>query len=295
VKTALALCLIASVGYGVGAVLQAVGARRANAGGAEGIISMARQPVFLLGLLADFGSWLISRFALHTLPLFAVQTILAGSLAVTVLLAGVVLHAHLGTLEKFAVVATIAGLIIVGVSAGEDQARDITHLLKVCTMLGIPAVVVLGLMALKLNKSVVLAVLSGASFTGSALAARAVHIQDESLVGIVTEPLIWAVLVYAVLALGLHAVALMRGSVGPVTASMWSTEVLVATVVGAIALGDRMRPGWTIPAILGIGLTLVATVILARSPAQDLEHRAVPEINLSAIAATRRASDRIGS
>jgi drug/metabolite transporter (DMT)-like permease len=278
VKVALALCLVASLGYGVGAVLQAVGARRANARGADGIWSMARQPVFIGGLLADFGSWVISRFALHTLPLFAVQTILAGSLAVTVLLAGVVLHTQLGAREKFAVAATIVGLIVVGVSAGEDPARDITHLLKVCTMLGIPAVVVLGLLALKLNMSVVLAVLSGASFTGSALAARAVHIQDQSVVGILTEPLLWAVLVYAVLALGLHAVALMRGSVGPVTAAMWSTEVLVATIVGAVALGDHMRPGWTIPAIAGIGLTLVATVILARSPAQDLEHRAIPAV-----------------
>lgn len=300
-KTALALCLIASLGYGVGAVLQAVGARRANLRGAEGIFSMARQPVFLMGLLADFGAWVISRFALHTLPLFAVQTILAGSLAVTVLLAGVVLHAHLGKQEKLAVVITIVGLIIVGVSAGEDPAKDITHLLKVCTMLGIPAVVVLGLMALKLNKSVVLAVLAGASFTGSALAARAVHIQDESLVGIVTEPLIWAVLVYAVLALGLHAVALMRGSVGPVTAAMWSTEVVVATIVGAVALGDHMRPGWTIPAIVGVGMTLASTVILARSPAQDLEHRVIPDLipdltsRPNPIAGMDRASDRIGS
>ena len=62
-KIALVLCLIASLGYGVGAVLQAVGARRANANGTEGIMSMARQPMFLIGLGADFVSWLISRFA----------------------------------------------------------------------------------------------------------------------------------------------------------------------------------------------------------------------------------------
>ena len=31
-------------------------------------------------------------------------------------------------------------------------------------------------------------------------------LQDESLVGVISEPLMWAVLVYAVLALGLHAV-----------------------------------------------------------------------------------------
>ena len=275
-KTALAFCLIAALGYGVGAVLQAVGARRAMTSGAEGIVSMARQPIFLLGLLADFGSWLISRFALHTLPLFAVQTILAGSLAVTVLLAGVVLGAQLGPLEKAAVAMTMVGLVIVGVSAGEEQAKDITHLLKVCILLGIPAVVILGLMALKMQKSILLAILSGASFTGSALAARSVHIKDQGIASIVTEPLMWAVLIYAVVALGLHAVALMRGSVGPVTAAMWSTEVLVATVIGAVALGDHMRSGWTLPAIGGISLTLAATIVLARSPAQDLEHRNLP-------------------
>src|SRR5215204_4886293 len=91
-KTALLLCVIAAVGYGVGAVLQAVGARHAAAkgcSGSDGLVTMVIQPIFLLGLLVDFASWLISRFALHTLPLFAVQTILAGSLAVTVLLARV--------------------------------------------------------------------------------------------------------------------------------------------------------------------------------------------------------------
>lgn len=277
-KLALLFCLIASLGYGVGAVLQAVGARRTIAKGEDGILHMARQPIFLFGLLADFGSWLISRFALHTLPLFAVQTILAGSLAVTVLLAGVVLGAQLGKQEKLAVVATMIGLVIVGISAGEEQAKPITHLLKVVILLGVPGVAVLGLMALKLRKSVLLAILAGASFTGSAMAARAVHVKDQSFAGIVTEPLMWAVLIYAVLALGLHAVALIRGHVGPVTAAMWSTEVLVATVVGAVALGDHMRPGWTIPAILGITMTLLATVVLARSPAQELDHRVLPPV-----------------
>ncbi len=279
-KTALALCIVAALGYGVGAVLQAVGARRANVGGHVGVSGMVKQPVFLLGLLADLASWVVSRFALNTLPLFAVQTILAGSLAVTVLLAGVVLGAELRRPDQLAIVATMIGLVVVGISAGDEPATGITHLLKVCILLGIPAVAVLGVFALKLGKSILLAVLAGAAFTASALAARAVHLKDQSVTGILTEPLLWAVLIYAVLALGLHALALMRGNVGPVTAAMWATEVLVAVVIGAIALGDRMRPGWTIPAIVGIGLTLGATIVLARSPAQELEHRAISPADL---------------
>ncbi len=275
-KTALVFCLIAAFGYGVGAVLQALGARHAAAGGEVGVKAMVTQPMFLLGLLADFGSWVISRFALHTLPLFAVQTILAGSLAVTVVLAGIVLGAELRRTDRWAIVATVAGLVIVGVSAGSDEARDVTHLLKLCILAGIPVLVVAAFFAIKMNKAVILAVLAGVAFTSSALSARTIRVKGESTTAIFTEPMLWAMLIYAVIALALHAGALMRGEVGPVTAAMWATEVLVAVVIGAVALDDHMRPGWALPATFGIALTLAATVVLARSPAQDLEHRVLP-------------------
>ena len=275
-KTALVFCLIAALGYGVGAVLQALGARHAGACDDPGPKAMIKQPMFLLGLLADFGSWVISRFALHTLPLFAVQTILAGSLAVTVLLARIVLGAELRRPDRYAIVATVAGLIIVGISAGSDEARDVTHLLKLCILAGLPALVVAAFFAIKLNKAVILAVLAGVAFTSSALAARTIHVRGESISGIFSEPMLWAMLAYAVIALGIHAGALMRGEVGPVTAAMWATEVLVAVIIGAVALEDHMRPGWALPATFGIAMTLVATVVLARSPAQDLDHRVLP-------------------
>jgi uncharacterized membrane protein len=275
-KTALLFCLIAALGYGVGAVLQAVGARHAAADADIGVKAMVKQPMFLLGLLADFGSWVISRFALHTLPLFAVQTILAGSLAVTVVLARIVLGAELRRPDRLAIVATVIGLVIVGVSAGSDEARDVTHLLKLCILAGIPAIVVAAFFAVKMNKAVILAILAGVAFTASALAARTIRVRGESIGGIFTEPMLWAMLIYAVIALAIHAGALLRGEVGPVTAAMWATEVVVAVIISAVALGDHMRPGWVLPAAFGIALTLAATVVLARSPAQDLEHRVLP-------------------
>jgi hypothetical protein len=288
VKTALVLCLIAAFGYGIGAVLQALGARHAAAAHHSGIKGMVKQPIFLLGLLADFGSWVISRFALHTLPLFAVQTILAGSLAVTVVLAGIVLGAELRRPDKWAIVATVAGLIIVGVSAGSDEARDVTHLLKLCILAGIPALLVAAFFAIKMNKAVILAVLAGVAFTSSALAARTIRVRGESIGSILTEPMLAAMLIYAVIALGIHAGALIRGEVGPVTAAMWATEVLVAVVIGAVALDDHMRPGWALPATFGIAMTLAATVVLARSPAQDLDHRVLP---IKALTADRTESN----
>ncbi|MCU1503430.1 MAG: hypothetical protein JWM12_2784 [Ilumatobacteraceae bacterium] len=274
-KIALVLCIIAALGYGVGAVLQALGARRAAAAGQDSIGAMVKQPTFLIGVAADFVSWVISRFALHTLPLFAVQTILAGSLAVTVLLARVVLGAQLRRPDQWAIGATVVGLIVVGVSAGGQEVHRVSHLLRLGILLGIPGAAVAGFFAMKLNKSIVLAVLAGAAFTGSAIAARSIRIRHRPMEAILTSPLLWAVVLYAALALALHAAALTRGSVGPVTAAMWATEVLVAVVVGALALGDHMRRGWLAPAIFGIVMTLAATIVLARSPAQELEHHTV--------------------
>ena len=98
-----------------------------------------------------------------------------------------------------------------------------------------------------------------------------VYCQKAASPSFITKSLLWAVLIYAVLALGLHASALMRGRVGAVTAAMWSTEVLVASIIGAVALGDHVRRGWGIPAIVGIAITLAATLELARSPAQELD------------------------
>jgi drug/metabolite transporter (DMT)-like permease len=272
-KVALLLCVIAALGYGVAAVLQALGAHQAGAKGRIGLIRTAQQPLFLLGVLLDLFSWVISRFALHTLPLFAVQTILAGSLAVTVLLARVALKSELRRTDQLAVAMTMAGLVLVGVAAGEDTAHGLTASLKVGVLIGVPAVAVAGVAIIKLARPTLLAVLAGVAFTGSALAARTVKTSDISARGVFSEPLLWAVLIYAVMALVFHAVALMQGNVGAVTSAMWATEVVVATVIGALLLDDHMRPGWQIPAIVGIGLTLIATVVLSRSPAQNLEHR----------------------
>ena len=272
-KRALLLCLIAAVGYGFGAVFQARGARMASNQGRSGVLKTTTQPLFLVGIFLDICSWVISRFALHTLPLFAVQTILAGSLAITVVLARIMLGTELRRSDRTAVGLTMIGLVLVGISAGEDTAKGLSQSLRLGVLLGVPTIAVAGLALIRLGRSIPLALLAGASFTGSAMAARTVSFKYIKVHGILTTPLVWAVVLYAAMALGLHAVALMKGSVGPVTAAMWATEVLVATIVGAALLDDHMRPGWQIPAIVGIALTVIATVILARSPAQELEQR----------------------
>ena len=82
----------AAVVYGIGTVLQAVGARRAAGDGSTGIdtgflVRLSRQWMYLVGLGCDALGFLLSFAALQDQPLFVVQAAVASSLAVTAVVA----------------------------------------------------------------------------------------------------------------------------------------------------------------------------------------------------------------
>jgi uncharacterized membrane protein len=66
-----------------------------------------------------------------------------------------------------------------------------------------------------------------------------------------------------------YARALEAGHVGSVTAVMWATEIVFATIIGWLVLGDNVRPGWRPAAGLGVVLALTATISLARSQTRN--------------------------
>ena len=80
---------IACLGYGVGSVLQSVGARRtAAATGLTGLGRILGQLPYLLGLALDGVAFLAQVVALQRLPLFLVQSVLVASVGVTAVIAG---------------------------------------------------------------------------------------------------------------------------------------------------------------------------------------------------------------
>ena len=114
----------AAIAYGVATILQAVGARtggqhrrpRRPPGAAP-----ARSSPYIAGLVLDAVGFGLSFAALHTLPLFTVQAIIASSLAVTALLAVVVLGIRPSVVEWLALLGVTAGLTLLALSAA-DQA-----------------------------------------------------------------------------------------------------------------------------------------------------------------------------
>jgi drug/metabolite transporter (DMT)-like permease len=263
------LAALAATGANSGAaLLQAMGARRASRPA-----TAVLHPVYLLGLTLDIGGWVLTVLALRYMPIVAVQAIVAGQVGITVVASHWVFDTPLRRIDLVAAGANIVGLALLVASASiEDREVTASTAGVVALIATLVVLAVVGItLAIRTRQALVMAFLAGLAFGGTAVAVRMVDLRGPfgAIVGqVLTDPIVWALLGYAALGLGLYTVALGRGSVGPVVAVLAVTETLVPGLLGLIALGDGVRPGWVPWFVVGLVLALGGVVVLARSPAQ---------------------------
>ena len=286
-RTALPAAVLASLAYGVASVLQASAAlavaRDAGAGTGAGTGagaasgSTARvlaRPSYLLGLGADLLGWVLSLVAVRGLPLFAVQAVLAASLAVTVLLAARVLGARLRRRDAVAVAAVVTGSAVLAASARGRPAPPVGPGVAVGVAAAVGVVAVASALGWRRGPALGPAVLAGTGYGLAAVAARAVHpvrppagwLSGPAVAHLAANPLVWAVLVGNLVGTVVYARALQRAAVGPAAAGLWVAEVVVPGALGLALLGDTVRPGWGVPALLATVAVLAAVVVLAGAP-----------------------------
>lgn len=253
---ALLAALVGTFGYGVGSVLQAIGTARAKG------LAVLRQPTYVAGLGCDALAWVASLLALRQLPLFAVQALLAGSLAVTVVLARVVFKTKMRPRDAVAAGVVTAALVVLAASAGPVSALKPPPAFAPVLLLALAILAVATVAARMRPRSVAFALIAGSAFSGAALSARAAH-SARDWAGLLHSPLAWAVLGYGAIGMVCYTLALEHGPVGPATAILWVIEVALPAAVGVAVLGDGVRAGWTLPAVVSLLLALGACVALA--------------------------------
>ncbi|MCR6030747.1 hypothetical protein GGQ22_04730 [Nocardioides sp. zg-579] len=274
------LGLLAAAGaalcYGVSSVLEAVAARRAEA--AEGLdprllVRLLRSGTYVAGVAVDGLGFVLSLVAVRSLPLFVVQAIVAGFLAVTAILGAVFLRMPLTRADRLGIAVVVGGLALVGASATEDRSVDVSDLEQWGVLV---AAVVLGLAAVPLARlrgasgARALGAVAGLAFGATAVASRMLpgdlspdHVLDE--VGpLLRSPATYALAVAGVVALLTYSTALQRGSVTAATAPLVVGETVAPALVGLLLLGDQTRPGWGPLALLGFVLAVAGAVSLAR-------------------------------
>lgn len=262
--------------YGVGSVLQAAAARDAAPSlhlDPRLLLALVRSWRYPVGLALDALGFVLALLALRSLPLYVVQSISASFVAVTAAVGALVLGLRLRRREVAALLAVVAGLTLVGLSAAPEAARPLSVgaqwlVLGATGTLVLAAAVVARLQGR--GGAWALSAIGGLGFGVIAVAARGLstHLTRGTATHAVhlllTAPAAYAVVVATPLALVSYATALQRGTVVQATAPLVVGETVLPALAGLAFLGDHTRGGWGLSAVAGFVLAVGAALALAQ-------------------------------
>lgn len=267
---AVACALGAMTLFGIAAVLQGVATSRAADLAVLDprlLLHLARQPVFLAALALNGLGFLLHVAALQTLPLFLVQAVISGSVAVTAVLSVRVLEVPLRGLQRLSVLLVVVGLALLAPTAEASEVLPAGAgrpgvLLGVVVAVALAAASVRGLPAPA--GPVLLGLLAGVGFGVVAVSAR---LLPDLGVGLLAEPLAYVLVLAGTVAYLVYSAAMQRGSVTTATAAMVVTQTVVPAVAGLL-LGDQVRSGFVPLAVVGFAVALTGALALARYEGQ---------------------------
>jgi drug/metabolite transporter (DMT)-like permease len=259
---------VAAVAYGVATILQAIGVRHLAALGPGASLRqrITAGRAYGFGLALDAVGFVASVGALRTLPLFLVESAVAGSVAVTALLAVVWLGAKISRAEVAAIAATLIGLVLLAVSAQDGAGKSLALEVRWIVLAGVP---VLGLVLLAANRirsggtaSLVLSATCGLGFGLVGIAARTIEV-PHPVWHVLGDPSFWAIVGYGIVSIVAYGFALHRGRVTTVAAITFAVETVFPATVGLIWLGDAVRPNLGPVALVGFLATVGGSIALA--------------------------------
>lgn len=267
----LAGAFAAAFAYGIATILQAAGARaQGDPSGLDArlLVRLAHSTPYVLGVALDGLGFALSFIALRSEPLFLVQAIVASSLAVTAVLAVLVMDARPAVAEWLALFAVTAGLICLGLAATRERPRPLQEtdrllLLSVVVAVGVAAYVVARRRPDRPGGAWVFGALAGLMYGAGGVAARILTPSRRPLT-LLSDPALWTLVAAGCLGLLLYALALQRGQVTTVTAATTAADTLMPAAIGVFVLGDRPAPGHGGVAVAGFLLTVTGALALAR-------------------------------
>ena len=252
--------------FGVAAVLQAVATRRADDMAVMDprlLVRLARQPVFLAALALNGLGFVLHVAALQTLPLFLVQAVIAGSVAVTAVLSVRVFGVALRREQWVAVALVVLGLVLLAPTATEGETLDAGDRAP-ALLLGAVVLVAAAALAVRCvpgaTGTVLLGLLAGAGFGIVAVCARLLPDLGPALV---TAPTAYVLVLAGGTAYLAYSAAMQRGSATTAIAGTVITQTVVPAAAG-LALGDAVRAGLVPVAVVGFVLALGGALALGR-------------------------------
>jgi drug/metabolite transporter (DMT)-like permease len=269
------LAVVAAAGVavcnGVAAVLEKVGAgreRRAASAHLRLLWRLRGNLPYLLGIGLDLLAWLLTLVAVHTLPLFVAQPIIALSVVVTALVDRLALKRRLAARVRLAIVVILAGLVLLALTATPERAAVIGHGARWFIILTPVVLAAVGSLFSRLRQgyaTVVLAGVSGLAFGGTSIVGRVINFSHPYW-HVLSNDLFWALLAYGLVGILFFTIALQRASATIVNAAMIACETLFPITVGLLLFGDHPKHNLWAVAVSGMILAFAGTILIALSP-----------------------------
>src|SRR5215469_9032110 len=275
----IASALLAAILYGVGAALeqrQAAAAPDHVAGRPRLLVLLARRPLWLLGLAAQFGGFVAHAVALRFGPLAVVQLLVATELIVSVVLVSVWSGRRLNRSSWTAALTVVAGtatfMALTSPSgAAGTHANGAPHrVLLAVIALGIIAsgLAAAGLRAGGRRRAVLLAVAAGLADTASALVTMSFAlVATHGLLAVVTSWPVYAVVICGAANLLLTQTAYQADCPMVTLPVISAVTPMASLIIGVGLLGEAHRVGLAAGAGAAAAalVTCLALAVLARS------------------------------
>ncbi|MEJ7649854.1 MAG: hypothetical protein WKF57_12610 [Nakamurella sp.] len=276
------LAVLGAIGSGAGSVLESLGVRKAGAygGNRSDLGKVARQPVYWIGILVDIAGFFSAAVALHRLPLFLVQSVLAFSVGITALISRA-MGISMPRPGWWALGFSAVGLVTLGLSAQPGPAEPLPAVWRVGLLFVAVVVGVFVLFAPRIRipslRTVATAFGAGLGFAAVAISARTLPPVHE-LSDLLGEPAAWAIVVNGFVAMIAFARALQLGSATAVSAVLFTTNTVVPATIGFLVLDDRIREGFVAAAAIGFVLAVGGAVTVAHFSSNSDAPKPDPEL-----------------
>ena len=259
---------LAAVSSGVATVLQKISADKAaqaHSLSTSLFFKLLRDWPYLVGIILDLSSWILTLVAVHNLALFIVQPILAFTVVATVLTESLIFHRKPNRQTVIAIVLIIFGLLLLGITAAQETVSSYSNVLKLIVVISPLFMAILGSIFAKTTSrvsTIKLSTKSGLAFGGATVAGRMMIIKTPYWHSLF-DPLFLAMAAYGVLAILLLTMAIQRQFASVVMAIIISSETIVSVIIGLLFLGDSPRHGlWAVMAIGG-AIAVIGCLIIS--------------------------------
>lgn len=229
------------------------------------LITLLNDWPYMIGIVLDIAAWILTLIAVHILPLFIVQPVIALSVIVAVAMDTLFRQKHLNRQLLYPIGIVLAGLVMLGLSASPQKAHVTSTVFKWIIILGPLGIGAAGAFMVRIDSKLStfsLAGISGVAFGFTAVAGRLLS-WGHPYWKIIDKPLLWALAAYGVLGLLILTVALQRQLASAVNAMVVAFETIVPIILGILFLGDSPRRGFWPLVGAGTALAIAGTVSIS--------------------------------